>query len=123
MNNLNEVKDSLGVYLWVAGIGLIGALLNVGARANKSTGRKIIDLIIGSLSSMFLGWIVYEVVFFIYNKEKLALAACGFFAWKGTEWVNVLIDKLIDKYISKRADDIYDIEINKTDEEFKDGRF
>ncbi|WP_169976253.1 phage holin family protein [Campylobacter sp. RM16191] len=102
-NDFNIVKE-MGIYFWVLVIGLIGGLLNIGSCPSKSTGHKAANLIVGTASSMFLGWISFEIVDHIYQSEKVALAACGFFAWKGAEWINALLDKVIDSRLKKRDD-------------------
>lgn len=105
MNTNTTITEILGIYLWVFIIGLVGGFLNIGQRNDKPASHKTINLIIGTLSSIFFGWISFEVVFFIYASEKLALAACGFFAWKGADWINVLIDKVIDNKLNKTSDE------------------
>ena len=100
-NDFNIMKEA-GIYVWVVIVGLIGGLLNIGSNPNKSAGHKATNLIAGTLSSMFIGWISFEIVRHIYGSEKVALAACGFFAWKGAEWVNALINKVVYNRLKKR---------------------
>ncbi|WP_169777790.1 hypothetical protein [Campylobacter curvus] len=103
---LNDLFDILDRYKGVIAIGFIGAMLNIGSRPDKGIGRKIMDLLIGLLSSIFFGWISYEVVKFIWQSEGLALAACGFFSWKGATWIGEKIDLFIDAKINKTNDEV-----------------
>lgn len=93
-SDYNIIKEA-GIYLWVFAVGLIGGLLNIGANQNKTTGHKAINFIVGVISSIFIGWVSFEIARFIYKDEQVALAAAGFFAWKGTDWVNALTDKIL----------------------------
>lgn len=102
LNDANSFVDRLGIYFWVFLVAIVGALLNIGARKDKSTRRKIGGLITGALTSCFFGWISFEVIRHIHQSEQVALAGCGFFAWKGAEWINALLDKVIDSRLKKR---------------------
>ncbi|MGH1601759.1 phage holin family protein [Campylobacter majalis] len=100
---MNSLDEFLGNYKWVLSVGFIGGLLNIGSRADKTTGRKFADLVIGLISSMFFGWISYEVILFIWASDKVALAGCGFFAWKGATWVGEKVDKFVDNKIERMS--------------------
>lgn len=102
MSNNKDILDVLGVYIWVALVGFIGGILNIGTSPHKSTGHKWLNLIVGILSSMFCGWISFEIILYAYGHERLALATCGFFAWKGADWANVLADKAVDKFLDAK---------------------
>lgn len=110
MEWLNSLDNYLGKYKWVLAIGLIGGLLNVGSRPDKSVGRKVMDLVIGIASSVFFGWISYEIILFIWKENGVALAGCGFFAWKGATWFGEKVDKFVDAKIDaeKRKGGFYD---------------
>lgn len=97
---IDNISEQLGSYKWVLTVGFIGGLLNIGSRPDKSTKRKITDLVIGLISSMFFGWISYEVILFVWSSDRVALAGCGFFAWKGATWVGEKVDKFIDSKIT-----------------------
>lgn len=99
---LNDLFDVIEKYRGIILIGLIGAMLNIGSRPDKSIGRKTIDLLVGIASSVFFGWISYEVVKFIWQSEGLASAACGFFSWKGAAWVGEKVDLAVDTFIKQR---------------------
>lgn len=102
INELNTFFDKLGIYAWVLLVGLTGALLNAGNRQNKSTKRKVGDFIVGLISSCFFGWIGFEVIRFIYRDAQIAIAGCGFFAWKGTVWVEAIVEKALNKFIDSK---------------------
>lgn len=99
---LNELLDTIEKYKGVILIGLIGAMLNIGSRPDKSIRRKILDFLIGIASSIFFGWIGYEVAKFIWQSEGLALAVCGFFSWKGATWVGEKVDLAVDTFVKRR---------------------
>lgn len=109
MEWLNSLDSYLGKYKWVLAIGLMGGLLNVGSRPDKSVGRKVVDLLLGIASSVFFGWISYEIILFIWKENGVALAGCGFFAWKGATWFGEKFDKFVDAKIeaTKRKGDYY----------------
>ena len=114
--HIEKINEYLGEYKWVVLVGLAGGLLNIGASPTKSTSRKWLDLLIGVVSSGFFGWISYEVIKFIWQSPQVALAGCGFFAWKGATWIGITSDKLIDKCIDsklKKDNDDFDYYENK----------
>ncbi|MBE2985562.1 hypothetical protein CCAL12920_00650 [Campylobacter sp. RM12920] len=105
----SDILKEVGIYLWVFAVGLIGGLLNIGANPNKTTGHKAINFTVGVISSIFIGWVSFEVIRFIYKDSQVALAGAGFFAWKGTDWVNALTDKIIYRRLKKGDGDYDDI--------------
>ena len=100
--HIEKINEYLGEYKWVIIVGIIGGLLNVGSRPDKSTSRKWLDLLIGVVSSGFFGWMGYEIIKFMCQSPQVALAGCGFFAWKGATWIGITSDKLIDKLIDNK---------------------
>lgn len=104
MQQGKDFIDSLGVYIYVILVAIIGGLLNTKEKAKRSTGRKVADFIVGLISSCFFGWMGFELINFIYQNEKIALAGCGFFAWKGTEWIETLIERILDKLLKDDKD-------------------
>ena len=119
--HIEKINEYLGEYKWVIAVGIIGGLLNVGSNPNKSTGRKWLDNLIGVISSGFFGWMGYEVIKFIWQSQQVALAGCGFFAWKGATWIGITLDKIIDKFVDsklRRSDDGSDFD-NQEDKEYK----
>nr|DAN57554.1 MAG TPA: holin [Caudoviricetes sp.] len=63
----------------------------------------------------------YEVIKFIWQSQQVALAGCGFFAWKGATWIGITLDKIIDKFVDsklRRSDDGFDFD-NQENKEYK----
>ncbi|MGP1484903.1 MAG: phage holin family protein [Campylobacter sp.] len=98
-----DLLDRAGIYLWVFMIGLIGGAL--GFIGNSSTKKRIIDAVIGTFTSMFLGWIGYEIVNAWSKDERIALASCGFIAWRGAEWIRQIVDNFIKNKIINQKDE------------------
>lgn len=86
-----DLIDKLGFYAWVIVVGFIGGILGLASKGR----RKIADFIIGTITSMFLGWIGYEIINAFAKNEKIALASCGFIAWRGAEWVRNVFDEIL----------------------------
>ena len=95
-----DLVDKLGFYIWVLLIGLTGGVLSW---ANGSK-KKTIDGVIGTFTSMFLGWIGYELVYAWQKDERIALATCGFIAWRGAEWIRQTVDNAIKSKLNKDND-------------------
>ncbi|WP_295148275.1 hypothetical protein [uncultured Campylobacter sp.] len=99
-----DLIDKLGFYIWVLFIGFTGGILGWAAEGEK----KIIDGVIGTFTSMFLGWIGYELVSAWLKDEKIALATCGFIAWRGAEWIRQTVDVAIKSKLNNGGPDGYD---------------
>ena len=94
---------------WVIVVGLIGGLLNLlDDEPHKRKDRRALHAAVGTASSMFVCWIVYEVVFFFSHVVPFSLAIGGFFAWQGAEYVKSKVDKALDKKIDGLGDRGYD---------------
>ena len=94
---------------WVIVVGLIGGLLNLlDDEPHKRKDRRALHAAVGTASSMFVCWIVYEVVFFFSHVVPFSLAIGGFFAWQGAEYVKSKVDKALDKKIDGLGDKGYD---------------
>ena len=98
MDDFNKDDDYLIVILI---IGFIASILNLDHIDYKRTKYKIFSFLLSSLSSMFLCWISYEIFFYLLNTFKVSLALSGFVSWRGTEWINSIIDRAINKKLEK----------------------
>lgn len=98
MDNFNKDDDYLIV---VFIIGFIASILNLDHIDFKKAKYKILSFLLSSLSSMFLCWISYEIFFYFLNTFKVSLALSGFISWRGTEWINSIIDRAINKKLEK----------------------
>ena len=99
---MDDLMDRLGFYFWVIIVGFVGGVLSIAGGNAKaaSDGKAIINFFVGTISSTFICWVAYEATFFFTEKANFSLAVGGFFAWRGTAWVSIMIDKAIDKKIS-----------------------
>ncbi|CAD7288196.1 hypothetical protein [Campylobacter suis] len=93
-------KPLVGVLL----VGFIGGMLNL-ADPKKSITHNILNIITGVFGSMFLCWIAYEVAFYFIHDNSMCLAVGGFFAWRGANWANETVDKLIKSKIESSNKD------------------
>ena len=98
MDDFNKDDDYLIV---VFIIGFISSILNLAHIDFKKAKYKILSLLLSSLSSMFLCWISYEIFFYFLNTFKVSLALSGFVSWRGTEWINSIIDRAINQKLEK----------------------
>ena len=105
---MDDLINKVGFYFWVAVVGLVGGILSLTNNDALKSGKAVINLIVGTVSSMFVCWLAYEITFYFTEKDRFSLAVGGFFAWRGAVWMNAVIDKAIDKKIesfSSRDDD------------------
>lgn len=76
----------------------------------KSITQRLGFFITGAISSVFMCWLAYEVAFFYTNTNNVSLAIGGFFAWRGAEWAQGVVDRWINAKIAQHQE--YD-EFNK----------
>lgn len=88
---------SFNTLFWMIGVGFVGGLLN--ARKNKSKLTNIGDWVFNIATSMFLGWIAFEIVCFLLENERVGYAVGGFVAFQGASWFNHLVDSIIKQKI------------------------
>ena len=96
---MDDLINKVGFYFWVAVVGLVGGILSLTNNDALKSGKAVINLIVGTVSSMFVCWLAYEITFYFTEKDRFSLAVGGFFAWRGAVWMNAVIDKAIDKKI------------------------
>lgn len=64
--------------------GIIG-LINRSEHKNKERVKdRILFLWFGGVSSVFIGFIAYEISFYLWENQRLCLAISAFCAWMGT---------------------------------------
>ena len=95
---MDDVIEEIGLYFWVVLVGLVGGLLNM-ANSGKKGAQRLVNLVVGAGSSMFVCWLAYETTFYFTQAPKFSLAVGGFFAWRGAEWATAMIDKAVEKKI------------------------
>lgn len=125
LNNLD--KDVLN-YIWVLIVGIVGGLLGLDSKKpdmNRVTGwRKFVSYASATGSSVFICWEVYELAYYFSTDVKISLAAGGFCAWQGADWVRTRVNRLLDKRLedysfSKVPQDRYG-DYPTVDEEMRD---
>lgn len=92
--------------VWVLVVGAIGGILGLldeSGRPRKNRTTKA--FLAAAATSMFLCWVVYEVVFFFSHVTPFSLAIGGLIAWMGAEWVRRKIDKAANKKIESLGKD------------------
>ena len=98
MDNFYKDDDYLIV---VFIIGFIASILNLDHIDFKRAKYKILSFLLSSLSSMFLCWMSYEIFFYFLNTFRVSVAISGFVTWRGTDWINSIIDRAINKKLEK----------------------
>ncbi|MBE2985483.1 hypothetical protein CCAL6883_09090 [Campylobacter sp. RM6883] len=91
-------------FFWVVVMGFIGGLLNL-ADPKKSNAHNALNIITGIAGSMFLCYLAYEATFYFTQVDRISVAVGGFFAWRGANWANEMVDKAIKSRINKPQDD------------------
>lgn len=81
--------DDLLFLAWLAFVsffaGIIG-LVNRAEQKNKETLiGKILFLFFGGISSVFVGFVAFEISFYLFNSQRLCVAISAFCAWMGTK--------------------------------------
>jgi len=99
-----ELLDKVGFYFWVILVGFIGGILDYIDSGSK---KKATSVIVGIATSMFLGWIGFEMANFFIKDTRASLAICGFLAWRGTEWIKETVDRAINSKLN-RHDEYFD---------------
>ena len=86
----------------VALVGLVAFILTYTPEQNQSKVLKFIRFLSGALTAVFLNWTLYEVMFYLTSNIRVSLAISGYLTYRGTNYVNGYVDKIIvDKFIKK----------------------
>ena len=83
--------------------GIVGILTKDKLNHCKNIKCKIIFFIKGMLGSMFVAYIVFEIVSYLNLGTKLSVAFGGFAAYMGTDAL-VKIEGYVEKIVSKKMD-------------------
>ena len=103
---MNWIDKEYWYIVWVLVVGAIGGvlgLLDENGKPGKNRTKK--GTLAAGATSMFLCWVVYEVVFFFSHVTPFSLAIGGLIAWMGAEWVRAKIDKAANKKIESLGKD------------------
>ena len=98
MDNFNK-HDGYLIVVFI--IGFIASILNFDHVDYKRVKYKILSFLLSSLSSMFLCWMSYEIFFYFLNTFRVSVALAGFVTWRGTDWINSIINRAINKKLEK----------------------
>ncbi|CUU74380.1 phage holin family protein [Campylobacter hyointestinalis] len=92
--------DRLGIYTYVLALGVAGGILSIFQKKKLGeckNGRCWIGgLLLGIATSVFAGYVGYEIANFIFANEKLSLAISCICAWAGTDGLLAVEQKAID---------------------------
>lgn len=64
--------------------GIIGLINRAEHKSKDSLKSRLLFLWFGGVSSVFIGFVAYEISFYIYESQRLCLAISAFCAWMGT---------------------------------------
>ncbi|ANE33753.1 phage holin family protein [Campylobacter hyointestinalis] len=85
-----DFLDRVGVYVYVIALGFIGGVLSLFSKKklNECEKRKFCffgTFLLGVATSIFAGYIGFEIANFIFENEKISLAISCICAWAGTD--------------------------------------
>lgn len=105
-DKISDVPDSVKTYLWLLLVALIGSLVGFITKTLKTLSgqsllAKIRVLFASMLSSMFIAYIVFEVLSATIQRQGLVVAVSGFAAYIGTDLLIIMQERLIEKIKNK----------------------
>lgn len=105
------MKD-LDIYrlLWILGISVVGGIIGFIVKIAPTTRNKKrkecwIIAILSVLTSAFVGFVTYHIVFYFSNNINLSCAIAGIGAFSGTDILVILQAKLVE-LIKRKFDSI-----------------
>lgn len=101
-----ELPESVKTYIWLAIISLVGGFVgfitkNSHKLKDKSFIQKVGIHFTAIISSMFISYIVFQLLYCTTLKQGLSVAVAGIAAYMGTDVLVILQDKLMEKLKSK----------------------
>lgn len=87
-------KDALFTYVAVLGISLVGGVISLYEKEKLKAGIR--HLFFGLMASCFVGYIAYEISFYVFSSERLSIAICAMSAWSGTGLLISLRELLLE---------------------------
>lgn len=97
--------ENLKVYIWLVFVGFIGGLLRIKEKTKLANCDgvlgKILCFTFGIISSVFVAYLVYEVVFFYLHSDRVAVALAGVGAWMGTDGL-IQIEKALLEFLKAK---------------------
>lgn len=99
-----------GQYKFVFLIGAIGGILGLIQKHKlehcKEKGLKcyLLGGLMGIITSIFVGYIGFEVAFYIFGKIGISIACGGLSAWAGTDAIVLYEKKLVEFLGAKRSE-------------------
>lgn len=105
-DRFSDIPDNVKTYLWLLVVAFIGSVVGFITKTLKTLSgqswlAKARVLFVSMLSSMFIAYIVFEVLSATIQKQGLAVAIAGFAAYIGTDLLIILQERLIEKIKNK----------------------
>lgn len=97
-------NEKLKFWMWFFSVVIIGGIL--GYRHNHpiqaATKReRLSNLFFGVVTSMFVGYIVFQLAFYYLGNDNVAVSLAGLAAWMGTNAL-IALESVIVMFISKK---------------------
>lgn len=84
----------LSVVSFIAGV--IGLINRAEHKQKESLTQKIMFLVFGGVSSVLIGFVVFEVAFFYFENQRLGVAISAFCSWMGTRLLLELHNRVLE---------------------------
>lgn len=97
---LNEFKD----FILVVFVGIVAYVLTMTPNHCKNIVCKFIRFFIGVSTSVFLNLSYYYFFYYFTDDSKFSLAVAGYLTWRGSDWVDKNVDKIIKSKIDQDRD-------------------
>lgn len=106
LKSLMELPDIVKTYIWLATISLLGGFVGFITKNNhKLKGKSLIQKIgihlTAILSSMFISYVVFQLLFCTTGKQGISVAIAGIASYMGTDVLIILQDRIVEKLKSK----------------------
>lgn len=106
LKSLIELPESVKTYIWLSIISLVGGFVgfvtkNSHKLQNKSLMQKIGIHITAIISSMFISYVVFQLLFCTTGKQGISVAIAGIAAYMGTDVLVIIQDKLMERLKAK----------------------
>lgn len=98
-----DIKEMV-LYIWVFLFSLVVGVISFFKKQEKDTHFSFRSFILGVGCSMVVGYMCFEVAFFYFEKEKLAVAIAGLGAWMGTDAL-LELEIAFKKHLNKNKGD------------------
>ncbi len=94
------MKDDIFFFVYLAVVsffsGVIGTIHRAEHKVKDNLTGKVLLILFGGISSVFIGYVVFEISFFYFENQRLCVAISAFCAWSGTKVLLELQNRLLD---------------------------